>query len=295
MKKHVSSRFRTLSLGFAALLCGAVLVTAGAASAQPGPSLPQASPNVEVKQRVGITDFTVKYASPGVKGRAVFGGLVPYGQLWRAGANESTILNASHDFRFGDVAVPAGSYTVFAVPGESEWTVVLNTNTSLWGTNGYEQAKDAARITVKPAALAESRERMTFLFSNTTESTTDLDLEWADVRVRVPLAVDTKALTLAGIDSEFGESWRPYFMSARWVLESGGDLEKALDLVNTSLALKATWSNNWVKAQILAKQGQKAAALDHAVKAKRLGDGDYIYENFYKTAVAKAEAEWKKK
>lgn len=287
------SSFPSIRRGLLASLSALVLTVSGSALAQSAPEMPRASPEATASQRVGLTDFSLTWASPGVKGRSIYGGLVPYGELWRAGANEATLLTVSSEFKLGDQSVPAGTYAIFTVPGEDEWTVVLNKNTKLWGTTGYQQSEDAARISVKPTALAEPRERLTFIFSNSTENSTDLDLEWASVRVRIPLSVDTQSVGLAAIDAYDAGTWRPYSSAAEWLLNSGDNLDKALDLVNTSLALKATWRNNWVKAQILAKQGKKADARNHAEKAARLGAGDYIYDNFYKVAVEKGAKSWK--
>ena len=281
---------------FPALLAAGALATATlvapVAFAQATPEVPAASPAAKVEQRVGITDFSVSYASPGVKGRKIFGALVPFDELWRAGANNATVLTASREFTFGGKKVPAGSYTLLAIPGKSSWTVVLNTDTKLWGTYGYDQKKDVARVSVKPDTIP-ARERLTFLFSDTTDDATRLDLEWDKVRVSVPVKVETNAHVLAGIDASVNEAWRPHYVSARYLLESNGDLDRALELVNASIASKGTWSNNWVKAQILAKKGRKSDAVKAAKAAQTAGKGDRVYEGFYKGTIEKAIGDWK--
>lgn len=269
------------------------LLVSGSVLAQAAPTMPHLSPEASLSQKVGLTDFSISWASPAVRGRTVYGELVPYGELWRAGANEATRLTVSHEFKVGEQTVPAGTYSVFAIPGKDEWTVILNSNTRLWGTRGYNQSEDAARITVKPTTLAEPRERLTYIFSNTTEYSTDLDLEWDTTRVRIPLSVDTRTIITEAVDAYDAAAWEAYSHAAAWILRSEGDLNRALDLVNTSIALRATWRNNWVKAEILEKQGKKADAREHARKADRLGDGNYIYDNFYKDAVQRAITSWK--
>lgn len=274
-------------------ICVAALVSATAVPAQQVPDLPQASPKAKVEQRVGLTDFTIEYSSPAVKGRKIWGGLVPYDQLWRTGANAATKLTASRDFKFGGTAVPAGSYALFTIPGKSSWTVILNTKADAGGTRDYDEKNNVARITVKPET-ATGRERMLFLFSETDDDGTRLDLEWEKLRVSVPIQVDTRAQAQSNIQKALDEAWRPHFASARWLLDNGGELPQALAYIDTSIAIKPTWWNHWVRAQILAKQDRRPDAVAAAEQAQALGTGDAIFEGFFKEGVVKAIADWKK-
>jgi len=272
----------------------AAVALAAPAIAQPGqPELPQASPGAEVEQQVGVSKFTVTYSSPGVKGRPIWGALVPYGELWRTGANAATQLEATKDFSIGGTKVPAGTYALYTIPGQTTWTVILNKNPKAGGTRGYDEKNDVARLTVTPAQIP-ARERLTFLFAETTDDATRLDLEWDTLRVSMPITVDTKAQATANIDKALGDAWRPHFASARYLLDSGGDLNQALAYIDTSIAIKPTWWNNWAKAQILAKQGKKVDAVAAAEKAQALGKGDEVFEGFFKEQVGKSIAEWKK-
>jgi hypothetical protein len=278
--------------GALALLCGALL-GATLAQAQSNPELPQPSPKARVQQRVGLTDFAVDYSSPGVKGREIWGGLVPLDELWRTGANAATKFEASRDFMFGGKKVPAGTYALLTIPGRESWTVILNTDTNLPGTRGYEKKKDVVRITVKPEP-APHRERLAFLFTDTTDDSSRLDLEWERLRVSVPLLVDTATHARANMDKALDEAWRPHLASARYLLDTGGDLGQALTYADTSIAIKPTWWNHWVKAQIVAKQGRPADAVAIAEQANRLGKGDPIFEGFFKEQVSRSIADWKK-
>ena len=276
-------------LGAWSAVCGM-----GVAGAQSVPELPQASPKARVEQRVGLTDFAVTYSSPGVKGRTIWGELVPYGELWRSGANAATTLHASRDFTFGGVRVPAGTYALYTIPGKlDEWAVVLNSNATASGTRGYDEKKNVARVKVKPAAVP-FRERLTYVFADTTDDGTRLDLEWEKVRVSVPITVDTRAAATANIDTALADAWRPHINAARYLLESGGDLGKALGYADASIAIKPTWSNNWVKAQILAKQGKRTDAVAAAERAQQLGAADPVYKEFFQSQVESAIAEWKR-
>lgn len=282
------------SLGTLAIAASLFAAVSTLALAQAAPETPQPSPKAKLEQRIGITDFSLEYSSPGVKGRTIWGELVPYDQLWRTGANMATKLTASRDFTIGGKPVPAGSYSIFTIPGKSRWTVIVNSDWDQGGTDGYDQKKDIARFEVTPDARAESRERMTFLFSDTTDAGSNLDLEWEKLRLRLPIGVDTQSQVLASIDRAVGDAWRPHFLAARYLHDSGGDLNQALGYINTSIAIKPGWSNHWVKAQVLGKLGKSAEAIAAAEQAQKLGVGDEVYEGFYKANIAKAIAGWKK-
>jgi hypothetical protein len=275
-----------------AVLTATLAVAAPPAVAQDAPELPRPSPLARVEQQVGVTKLAVEYSSPGVKGRRIFGDLVPYSELWRTGANAATTLDASHDFTFGGKAVKAGTYALYTIPATDRWTVILNTNAEASGTRGYDKKDDVARVTASPETVPQ-RERMAFLFSNTTDDATRLDLEWDTLRISVPITVDTRTHVKANIDEALDEAWRPHFASARWLLENDGDLGTALGYAETSIGIKPTWWNHWVKAQILGKQGRAADAVAAAERSLALGKGDAVFEGFFKEGVSKAIAGWK--
>jgi hypothetical protein len=254
--------------------------------------VPAPSAKAKVEQRVGITDFSVDYSSPAVRGRKIFGGLLPFDKLWRTGANASTKLTASRDFTFGGTAVPKGTYSVFSIPGASSWTVILNKNADA-SADQYDAGNDAARVTVKPETIA-ARERMTFLFVDTTDATTRLDLEWDTVRISVPIKVDTQAQVMAGIDGAMAEAWRPSYQAGRYIVESGGNLDTALQYLDTSIGIKSTWWNNWWRAQALAKKGRTAEAIAAGEKTLQLGKGNETFEQSFKADVQKTIDGWKK-
>jgi hypothetical protein len=254
--------------------------------------VPAPSAKANVQQRVGITDFTVDYSSPAMRGRKIFGGLLPYDKLWRTGANASTKLTASRDFTFGETAVPKGTYSVFSIPGATSWTVILNKVADA-STDQYDAKNDAARVTVKPAAIG-ARERMTFIFSDTTDATARLDLEWDTVRVSVPIKVDTQKQVMAGIDETMAEAWRPSYQAGRYIVESSGNIDTALQYLDTSIGIKSTWWNNWWRAQALAKKGRTKDAIAAGEKALELGKGNETFEQNFKADVQKTVDGWKK-
>jgi hypothetical protein len=287
-------------LDFSRFACTTALALAVSFSAvatahaqQAAPELPAPSPHAKIEQRVGLTDFSIDYSSPGVKGRKIWGGLVPYDQVWRTGANSATKLTVSRDITFGGKPVKAGTYAFYTIPGKTSWTVILSSNVNAWGANGYDDKQDVVRVMVKPTAVP-SRERMAFIFSDATDDAVAIDLEWEKVRVRVPVKLDTAAAVKGNIERATADAWRPHFASARYLLESGGDLGQALAFVDKSIAIQETWWNQWVRAQILAKQGKKADAVAAGEKAQALGKGDQTFEGFFKADVDKAVAGWKK-
>lgn len=256
------------------------------------PALPRPSPNAEVHQDVGITDFGLTYSSPGVKGRTVWGELVPYGKVWRAGANAPTKLTASRDFAFGGTAVPAGSYSLFIIPTEDAWTLVLNKDPKNAGASEHDPKLDVARVEVKPAP-APARERLAYLFEDTTDDSTKLVLDWAGRRVAVPITVDTKAQVEEGIAKTLENAWRPMFNAGRYAFEQG-ELERAEKLLKQSIGIQPTWWNHWWAAQVMAKRNQVAKAREHANRAMELGAKDDVFERFFADQVKKALASWPK-
>jgi hypothetical protein len=236
---------------------------------------PQASPSAKVMQTVGITDFMVTYSRPSAKGRTIFGdsALVPYGQLWRTGANMATVLEASTDFMFGGKKVPAGKYALFTIPKGGEWTVILNKNYNQGGTAAYKESEDVARTKVAPTS-GPYAESFTVGFSDVTDSTANLDLSWASVNVPIRLTVMTTENTMAGLDkavTEKPEDQATLQNAANFMLSKGRDLPKALALADKSIGIGENFRNIWLKAQILAKMGKVAEAIPLAQKALVLG------------------------
>lgn len=253
--------------------------------------LPAPSPSASVSQTVGVTAIKVDYSSPGVKGRAIFGGLVPWGDLWRTGANAATRLTVSRDVAVAGNTVKAGTYSVFTIPNEASWTVIINSNPDA-STASYDRKLDVLRFEAKPSAVPQ-RERMTFLFSGTTDNSTRLDLEWDKTRVSLPITVGTEAFAKADIDGYVALAWRPLAGAARYAAASLKDPERAMQLIDASIAVKETWFNVWIKAGFLAETKDKKGAYQFAQRAYELGKDDESF--FWKAEVEKALKEWPKK
>lgn len=242
--------------------------------------LPAPSPSATVMQTVGLTDFTMEYSRPGVKGRDIFGGLVPYGEVWRTGANKANQFTASTEFMFGDTKVDAGTYSLFSIPGGKECVLILNSETELWGEGDYDEANDVARYTAKVDRIKIEEmhtERMEFWFSDMDgEGNAKLNLMWADYHVAAPIQVEVHERALANIDAALADepNWRTYRNAANYCLNSGKDFDKGLEWVNMSLAEGGdeSWYTYWVKAELLHADGQDKSAKMVGKEAVRVGE-----------------------
>jgi Protein of unknown function (DUF2911) len=261
------------------------------AAAQPALELPSQSPKARTEQRVGLTDVAIDYSSPGVKGRKIWGQVVPYDKAWRAGANAPTKLTVSRDFSFGGTQLKAGAYSLFITPGKATWTVMLNTDLGA-SQDEHDAKKDVATISVKPGALAAPRERLRYTFDDTQDGGTTLALEWERVRIAVPIAVDTQGQVNAAIEKASNEVWLPQLIAATYLFNHSEN-DRALGMVDKSIAIRATWRNEWLRAQIQQKKGNKAEAMASAGRAQELGKGDEDYEKYVKADLQKTVAGWK--
>lgn len=273
-----------------------ISLAAALASASMAQRTPQPSAAAGVMQTVGVSDFTVKYSRPNVKGRSIFADsslLAPYNQLWRTGANSPTTVESSTEFTFGGKKVPAGKYALFTIPAGSAWTVVLNKNFNQ-GTDAYKQADDVARVTVVPTS-SDFAESFAIDFSNLSDSTANLNITWASVKIPVQIGVETETLTMTGLNkalTEKPEDVAALQSTAGYLLGKGKDLPQALSLADKAIGLKETFSNLWLKAQILGKMGKVSEALPIAQKALTVGaaSGDGAFASFYKGQIEKGIA-----
>jgi hypothetical protein len=239
---------------------------------EPKLEFPQASPAASFKQRVGLTDVEIEYSRPGVKGRKIFGGLVPYGEVWRTGANSATKITFSTDVKLEGAAVPAGSYALFTIPGESEWTVILNKVTGQWGAYAYDQKNDLVRVKAKAAALPESVETMTLSVDDVRGGTAKLAMTWDKTRVSVGIDTDLVAVMTPKIQAAMAaEGKKPYFAAAMFYYENGLDLKQAAAWMEK--AVEEQPDAPWIayrQGLVLAKLGDKPGAIKAATRSVEL-------------------------
>jgi len=252
-------------------------VFASRLSAQtPTVNFPAASPACTLKQRVGLTDIDVVYSRPGVKDRIIFGGIVPYGQVWRTGANQATKLTFSTPVKLEGVDIPAGTYALFTIPGEKEWTVIISKNAAQWGSFQYNEKDDVTRFKVTPVTLAESIETFTIEFNHIRDESAVLNLVWDKTVVPIHLAVEVTSQVVPQIEAAMAAPGKKsdglYFQAATFYYNHDLDQKKALDWVNAGLAdnPRIAYEMLHLKAQILAKQGDKAGAIAAAKQSSEL-------------------------
>jgi len=265
----------------------------GGGAARADLELPRPSPFAKVTQTVGYTDITVDYSSPGVKGRKIWGNVVPYDKMWRAGANTATKVTFSRDVTFAGKPLPAGTYAFFVIPTKNAWTVILNKKADQPGTGvGYNQAEDALRVSITPKS-APMRERLAYLVTDFTDDKALLDLEWEKVRLSIPVGLDTAKQAQTAIDGAIDNVWRTYANAARYMLETKKDVGTGMKLIDQSLALKEDWFNLWIKAELQAAQGHYADARTTGQKAYDLGSKGPNF--FLQDEIKKTLGEWKNK
>jgi hypothetical protein len=273
-----------LSLAFAlALTCFAT--GAGAAV-----EFPRRNPKATVIQRVGLTDVSVEYNSIAVRGRSIWGGVVPYGQIWLTGETPASKVTFSRDVVVGGQRVLAGTYALLVSPAEDDWTLIVNANVSLAeSSKDYRPELDVARVKVHPRP-APLRERLTFLFSDFTDEQALLDLEWEKRHVSLPIKVNTREQILASI-SALDDVWRGYANVARYLLETKKDYDAGLAYIGKSIALRETWYNDWIMASLLAAKGRFAEARDRADRAYQAGRAG-ADESFSEVEISRALTDW---
>lgn len=238
--------------------------------------LPKPSSSAEIKQKIGLTDVTVVYSRPNVNDREIFGGLVPYNEIWRTGANLNTLITFSDDIKVEGKEVKAGTYALFTFPGEKEWKVVFNTTTDAWGTGSYDEANDIFSATVA-AKEGCHQETMEFSFENVQIEHGMLQLAWNKTLIQLKIDVDVKAKAWKNIETAIAEvtdknKASVYRNCAKYCADNNMELDKALTWINESIKAQPYWFSYWVKADILHAKGDNKGAIASANKAIELGE-----------------------
>ena len=257
------------SLTIAAL---AALLLAPIAHADP--KLPRVSPGATVSQTVGLTDLTVKYSRPGVKGRTIWGDLVPWDKPWRTGANEATTFTTTTAIKFGGKPLAAGTYALLTLPGKDQWSVILNSESDLWGAFEYKPEKNVLEVKITPAA-SPPQEWMEFAFENLTPGAADLVLRWENLRLAVTIEADVNTQAIANItaamDTAAADNWRTPYQAANWSFQSGAVPDQGRGWLDKSLAIQKNHSNLSLLARWQMKSGKKAEAIESAKAAIAAG------------------------
>ncbi len=254
---------RTIRNGVALLLT-IVCLSAQAVLAQPTLEFPRVSQQAKVSQRVGLTDITIKYHRPLVKDRLVWGGIVPYGEVWRTGANENTTITFSGPVSVEGHELPAGTYGLHTIPAaQGNWTLVLSHNNHLWGSFRYQEDEDALRVPVTPRP-ASHQEVLLFSFPEVTDNSTTVVMHWAELAVPIRIEVDTEEAVMAQLRKDIrglaGFFPQSLAQAAGYTLQANTHHEEGMAWIDQAIQRQPTFANYSVKAGLLAQLGREAEA-----------------------------------
>ena len=290
--------FRRAQLFLPVILFAAAMT---ALSQAPAVRTPRPSQKASVMQTIGVTDVTITYSRPGVKGRKIWGDppaelaagtatlddqnkrpkdmvIVPYGHVWRTGANEATQFEVTDDVLINGQKLPAGSYSLHTIPGKDEWTIVFNGTANQWGSFNYDEKKDTLRVKAKPESLTENQEWLLYSFDPVTDNSAQVNIRWEKIRVPFTVEVkDVKAVTLAKMRAAVAaakpDDWRTPLQAANYVFlsEDKMDPTEAIGWLEQSIKAKETFGNLYSKARLLASQGKTQEAIAAGERALVLG------------------------
>lgn len=248
---------------------------------------PQPSPFSKIEQKVGLTDVTLEYSRPSMRGREVFGNLVPFGKMWRSGANKNTIITFSNPVKIDGQDLKAGSYSIFITPSATSWDVVFYSDTENWGTPGkWDDSKVAAKTTVKTGEMPMKVETWTMTFDSLTNSSAELGFLWDNTYASVKFDVPTDAAVTAAIEKTMaGPTANDYYASAVYYMQEGKDLDKSkmwMDKAMSMVKEPAYWQLRQ-QSLLYAKMGDTKNAIATAKKslegAKENKNADYVKMN----------------
>jgi hypothetical protein len=245
---------------------------------------PATSTTQTLKQDLGIGTVELSYSRPNVRARKVFGDLVPFGQVWRTGANQATTLTFSDDVIVGGTKVAPGKYGLVTIPDKNEWTLILTKQLDVTNPTAYKQENDIVRVKAKPTTIAAPLETFTIQFANVKPTGADLQLMWDNTAVTLPIDTDVDKKVMKQIDDIMNKDNRPYYQAGLYYLESGKDLNQALSWLDKAVEQQpnAFWIHHQ-RANALAKLGRKQDARQSAQKsmelAKQQNNQDYVRLN----------------
>ena len=246
-------------------------------------STPQASPSQTLTQNFGVGTIELSYSRPGLKGRSIGKEFVPFGTVWRTGANGATTIDFSNDVTFGGKEVKAGKYGLLSIPGEKEWVVILTSDLNVTSSGAYEEGNDVVRVSVPAQKLNDKVETFTITFDSFSGNSCDLQLKWDNTLVEVPITTNTDKIVMDEINAIFNADNKPYYSAASYYYENDKDINQAKEWIDKATADPATQKMYWMwmqKARIYKaagdKKGAKAAAEIALKSATAAGNDDYV-------------------
>jgi len=245
---------------------------------------PQPSTTQTIKQNFALAAIELSYSRPNIKGRSVIGNLVPFGKVWRTGANGATTLTFGDDVTIGDKKIPAGKYGLLSIPDKENWTLIITKQTDVTSAAAYKETEDVVRVNVKPMITANKVETFTIQFANVKSNTCELQLMWENTAVTLPISTDVDAKVMSQINNIMTKDNLPYFNAAMYYMENGKDLNQALSWFNKGIQQNPdAFYMYHQKANCLAKLGKKQEAIATATKSIELAtaakNSDYVKLN----------------
>lgn len=243
--------------------------------------LPRVSQKATLMQTIGLLEVTINYSRPNVKGRKIWNGLVPYNEVWRTGADEATTILFSEDCIVNKNPVPAGKYSLFTIPGETEWIIILNKVNKQWGAFNYDSTKDLLRFKVIPEQN-NFIESMNLYFNNINVNTGVLNLVWEKVKVSFTIEFDTDKKAISNIEKAIEsepDNWVNYAAGANYAADNNIHLKEANRWIDKSIELHKSYYNYYVKAKLLSKMNNNKEALQYIEGAVELGKNDPEFKN----------------
>lgn len=257
---------------------------------------PKASPLAKVEQKIGLADLTIQYSRPAKRARTVFGDVVPFGELWRLGANENTKITSSDNLIFGKDTLKAGTYAIFTKPSKDNWEIFFYSETTNWGTpDTWDDKKVALKLNAPVVAINDVVENLTIGFDNLQNASATLQISWDKTRVNIPFSLNTKEKVLASVKKTMdGPTANDFHQAANYYFSEKMDLKKALEWETKAVELRpeAYWMSR-LKAQIQAELGDYKGAIESAKKSIEAAEKDND-QNYVKMNKASIE-EWSKK
>jgi len=245
---------------------------------------PQPSTTQTIKQNFGLSSIELSYSRPNVKGRKAMGDLVPFGKVWRTGANGATTLNFGDDVTIGDKKIAAGKYGLLSIPDKDSWTLIITKQLDVTSPAAYKESEDVVRVTVKTMAMTDKMETFTMQFANVKSSTCELHLMWENTAVSLPISTDVDSKVMSQINNIMTKDNLPYFSAAMYYMDNGKDMNQALTWFNKAVEQNPTaFYMHYQKANCLAKLGKKQEAIAAATKSLQLSteakSADYVKLN----------------
>ena len=243
---------------------------------------PRTSPKASISQMIGVCKITIDYCRPSVRDRIVFGDLIPFGKVWRTGADEATTITFNHDISIKGKSIPAGKYSLFTIPNIDQWTVILNKEWNQWGAYSYNDNEDIFRVEL-PIEKIEKTELCTLDFTEITKSSGLLNIQWDTTGISIPIKTNTHEQTVSEIEnatSKTIENWFVFSAAAQYYFYERKNAEKAIELIDIAIAMNAPNPSPWMlKSQILAFKENYSEAIINANKAIEVSKNhDFHYE-----------------